>query len=64
MRELDAMLARYLNQPQLNLQPDLERALSQLLDSEDDQLWDWLSGRQQCPHLDLRAIIDDIRAAD
>ena len=61
MRELDAMLTAYLARLQQSLPAWQEQAFSRLLDSEDDQLLDWLSGKKQCPDPELCAIIDDIR---
>ena len=53
MRELDAMLASYIDGLEGDLTAIEENTLSRLLDSEDDELWDWLSGKQLCPHSEL-----------
>ena len=64
MRELDAILARYIDSLEGGLTAIEENTLSRLLDSEDDELWDWLSGKQLCPHSELTQIIDVIRSAN
>ena len=64
MRELDAILGRYIDGLKGGLTIKEEDALSRLLDSEDDKLWDWLSGKQQCPHSELTEIVDVIRSAN
>ena len=64
MRELDAMLEAYISRLQHTMPAHQEQAFASLLDSEDDQLWDWLSGRELCPDANLRTIIDDIRTTD
>lgn len=63
MRELDTMLAAYISRLHEDLPAWQGPAFSRLLDSEDDQLWDWLSGREHCPDQELRTIIDDIRSS-
>ncbi len=35
--------------------------LWQLLECEDDQLWDWLSGRFACPDESLSELVERIR---
>ena len=64
MRELDAILAAYIDRLQATPSTRKAQAFSKLLDCEDDQLWDWLSGRERCPDSQLGEIIDDVRSTD
>ena len=64
MRELDVMLERYVQRHSDKITAENAALLSQLLDSEDDQLWDWLSGRVSCERTELVGIINDIRSTD
>ena len=49
---------------QLDTLGDTElRSLDQLLDLEDDLLWDWLSGREIPPQKDLDRLVERIRTA-
>lgn len=51
--ELDVMLTRFLERRYPDLPASEQEAFRQLLDSEDDQLWDWLTGRADPPsHLE------------
>jgi antitoxin CptB len=61
MRELDAMLTAYLDHLASHSSLPDEQTFSKLLNCEDDQLWDWLSGKVACPDPELVRIIDDIR---
>jgi antitoxin CptB len=63
MLELDVMLKRFVA-TQLDTLGDTElRSLDQLLDLEDDLLWDWLSGREIPPQKDLARLVERIRTA-
>jgi len=64
MRELDAILAAYIDRLQETPSTRKAQAFAKLLDCEDDQLWDWLSGREKCTDHELGAIIDDVRSTD
>ncbi len=60
MLELDVMLTRFLERRYPDLPAPEQAAFRQLLESEDDQLWDWLSGRV-APPAHLEAICGAIR---
>ena len=60
MRELDAILSRYIERLEESPSASKEEAFSKLLDCEDDQLWAWLSGREKCTDSVLSEVIDDI----
>ena len=64
MRELDAILESFISESGDSLNASKTEAFSQLLDCEDDQLWDWLSGRITCADPQLIEIINDIRNTD
>jgi antitoxin CptB len=62
MRELDQLLARYLDQrwPQA---PDDERGVFlRLLDCEDDRLWRWFTDRERPSDAALDALVKRIRS--
>lgn len=62
MRELDQLLARYLDQ-RWALAPDGERRLFlQLLDCEDDRLWRWFLDRERPTDAALDALVQHIRS--
>ncbi len=62
MQELDKLLNAYLDQYPEGLDPPAIKQFNTLLETEDDRLWLWLSGQQQCPNDYLTDLIDDIRA--
>ena len=62
MRELDALLTRWLEQAWSQSSPELRESFSRLLDSEDDQLWDWLLGRSAPEQPELQRIVDAIQS--
>lgn len=62
MRELDALMCRYLDVrwPQADA---AERAVfERLLDTEDDRLWRWFLGREAIADPDLNALVARILA--
>jgi antitoxin CptB len=63
MKELDALLTRYLER----VLPDADTAewdrFELLLACEDDQLWDCLSGRVRHPDQVLGELVDRVRTA-
>jgi antitoxin CptB len=63
MRELDALLTRWLDLQWQLADHSKRDGFRQLLDCEDDQLWDWLLGRSRPPTEELCRIVDDIRLA-
>ncbi|MEM9531124.1 MAG: succinate dehydrogenase assembly factor 2 [Pseudomonadota bacterium] len=60
MLELDVMLTRFLEGRYPKLPAPEQASFRQLLETEDDQLWDWLSGRA-APPPDLETICAAIR---
>nr|WP_275401472.1 succinate dehydrogenase assembly factor 2 [Wenzhouxiangella limi] len=61
MRELDTLLTRWLDQHWASAGEDLQGSFRELLDAEDDQLWNWLLGRSRPESRSLCMIVDDIR---
>ncbi len=61
MKELDFMLNRYVDRAWEGSDADQRQALWQLLECEDDQLWDWLSGRVPCSDGRLNELVEQIR---
>jgi len=61
MQELDTLLNDYLDPYYHGLDEPSKDALEQLLDTEDDTLWLWLSGQQSCDTPAFAGLIDDIR---
>lgn len=63
MRELDQVFERYLD----HLWPrdsEAQRAVFlRLLDCEDDKLWRWIMGYEQCSDAELAGLIERMRAA-
>lgn len=60
MRELDVLLSRWLDQHHATASPELKRAFVELLDCEDDQIWDWLLDRGT-PPAQLQALVKAIQ---
>lgn len=61
MRELDRLFDRYLER-RWKAASDAERAVFlQLLDCEDDKLWRWFMGYEDCPDARLEQLIGTIR---
>jgi len=63
MRELDALLIAWMDGHWGSADDEMRSAFADLLESEDDQLWNWLLGRSKPPRLDLKRIVDEIRGA-
>ncbi len=61
MLELDVMLRRYLDQQYDGLETWEKFQFVQFLEREDDQLWDWLSGRIVPEELTIRTLVEHIR---
>ncbi len=62
MRELDQLFERYLERL-WSASSDAERGVFlRLLECEDDKLWRWFMGYEQCPDGELAALIQRIRA--
>ena len=61
MRELDQLFGRYVDR-QWAQAPEAERGVFlRLLDCEDDKLWRWFMGYEQCPDVALASLIQQIR---
>lgn len=61
MRELDVLLNRWMDHAWHMASEDEQAAFRELLDAEDDQLWNWLLGRSEPPAAHLRLIVHAIR---
>lgn len=61
MRELDQLLARYLDQRWAQAPDDERGVFLQLLDCEDDSLWRWFLDRERPPDAALHALVQRIR---
>jgi antitoxin CptB len=64
MRELDQLLGWYLDARYANADVATQAAFATLLEQQDPQLWDWLSGRTQPDEPGWREIVDEIRTRD
>ena len=64
MRELDQLLGWYLDVRFKQADAATQGAFAELLDEQDPELWNWLSGRTVPEHPQWRLIIDDIRTRD
>lgn len=62
MRELDLLLETWLEQRWPGAGAAERAAFERLLDSEDDRLWTWLTGRAEPDDEALRSLIADIAA--
>jgi len=62
MRELDQLLGWYLDTRYAPADDATKAAFSTLLDQQDPDLWNWLTGRTVPEHAPWRCIIDEIRA--
>ena len=64
MRELDQLLGWYLERRWPAADDAAKAAFSTLLDQQDPELWNWLSGRDVPGDPQWRTIIDEIRSRD
>ena len=64
MRELDRLLAWYLDARYARGTDAEQAAFAVLLEQQDPQLWDWLIGRGEPADPQMRRIVDEIRAGD
>ncbi len=60
MQELDILLGRWLDARWAIAGAEMQFAFEQLLECEDDLIWDWLMGRDR-PDPSLHSIVEDIR---
>lgn len=61
MRELDQLFGRYLDRQWAQASEPQRGVFLRLLDCEDDKLWRWFMGYEQCPDAELAALIQQIR---
>lgn len=61
MRELDVLLLRWLHARWAVSPQHEQHSFRQLLEAEDDQLWDWLLARSRPETEELRHIVHEIR---
>ena len=61
MLELDVMLTRFVDKRLSQLKESEQALFLQLLDTEDDQLWDWLSGRVVPQDSGMKELVEQIR---
>ena len=62
MRELDQLLGWYLDVRYEKVDDATKVSFSTLLDQQDPELWNWLSGQVAAPRPGWHSIIDEIRA--
>ena len=61
MRELDQLFGRYLDREWKQASGEDRGVFLQLLECEDDKLWRWFMGYEQCPDDALASLIQRIR---
>ncbi len=61
MRELDQLFGRYLDREWAGASQVERGVFLRLLDCEDDKLWRWFMGYEQCPDDALASLIQRIR---
>ena len=61
MRELDQLLGRYLDREWAGASDAGRGVFLRLLECEDDKLWRWFMGYEQCPDDALASLIQHIR---
>ena len=62
MKEMDALLLAWLERGWPGADASLREQFKALLQSEDDLLWAWLSGRRRPDSAELAALVDAIHA--
>jgi antitoxin CptB len=60
MRELDQLFGRYLDREWKQASEGERGVFLRLLDCEDDKLWRWFMGYEQCPDAQLSSLIQRI----
>jgi antitoxin CptB len=60
MRELDALMLRYLERRWEHASESERAVFLQLLECEDDKLWRWFMGRERPEDTDLHALVQAI----
>jgi antitoxin CptB len=64
MKELDVVLNRWLDRNGESATPEQLALFERLLEAEDSELWPWVLGRSAPEDGALKALVDDLRAAD
>lgn len=60
-RELDALLGDWVEAHAASMDDAQLTVFDALLDRQDPELWDWLTGHAEPPRAEWRAIVDEIR---
>jgi len=60
MRELDALLEGWLEHRWADADSERRACFEELLETEDDRLWAWLTGRERPASARLAALIDEL----
>ncbi len=60
MREMDMLLDRWLAQKFASASDAQLAVFQRLLDTEDDELWDWMIGKQTPADTEIKALISEI----
>ncbi|MFT4248495.1 MAG: succinate dehydrogenase assembly factor 2 [Pseudomonas sp.] len=61
MRELDRLFDRYLERRWASASESERAVFLQLLDCEDDKLWRWFMGYEECPDAQLAGLVAVVR---
>ena len=61
MRELDQLFGRYVDREWAGASEQARGVFLRLLDCEDDKLWRWFMGYEDCPDDALASLIQRIR---
>ncbi len=61
MRELDQLLARWLDREYAASSEAQRGVFRRLLDSEDDRIWRWFIGHEAPDDVEITALVDHIR---
>ncbi len=61
MRELDQLFGRYLDREWAQASEVERGVFLRVVDCEDDKLWRWFMGYEQCPDEQIAALIQRIR---
>ena len=64
MKELDVLLARWLDARAAAASPAELEAFARLLAREDTELWPWMLGRSSPEDAELQALVGQIRSSD
>ena len=62
MRELDQLLARYLDREWLQSSEAERVVFLRLLETEDDRLWHWFMGHESSGDAEIQTLVERIRS--